>query len=85
MNEPTNEPTAIPHDLSVLRRRLDAVDGVRAAFTSDSEVAVDFKGRRVGSWVPDGNSLLGAFACEPALLCAASEDEAYRLTMGRLA
>lgn len=80
-----NEPTAIPQNLSVLRQRLDAVVGVRAEFASDSEVTVQFNGRRIGNWVPDGKSLMGAFACEAAVLCAASEDEAYRLTLGKLA
>jgi hypothetical protein len=80
-----NEPTAIPQNLSILRQRLDAVDGVRAQFASESEVTVEFNGRPIGNWVPDGKSLTGAFLCEAALLCADSEDEAYRLTMGRLA
>ena len=42
-----------PH-LLALQKRLDAVDGVRAAFASDSQVIAKFKGRRIGQWVPDG-------------------------------
>jgi hypothetical protein len=80
-----NEHTDIPPQLSVLREKLDTVDGVRAEFASDSEVVVEFKGRRIGNWVPDGGNLTGAFACEAALLCADTADEAYRLTIGRLA
>ena len=75
----------ISRHLGSLREKLDSVDGVSAEFASDSEVTVAFKGRRIGRWVPDGDNLTGAFACEAALLCANTADEAYRLTVDRLA
>jgi hypothetical protein len=74
----------IPQPLIALHDKLGAVDGVSAEFRSDSEVVVEFKGHRIGNWVPDGTCLMGAFACEAALLSADSADEAYRLTIGRL-
>lgn len=71
--------------LNVLRQKLDSVEGVSPEFASDAEVIVASKGRRIAHWTPDGAYLTGAFACEAALLCAATADEAYRLTVGRLA
>ena len=80
-----NDPIHTRKHLSALRQKLDSIDGVSAEFASDSEVVVAFKGQLIGHWLPDGNILTGAFACEAALLCADSADEAYRLTVGRLA
>ena len=79
-----NEANHIPLLLETLQKKLDAIDGVRAEHASGSEVNVEFKGRRIGTWVPDGASLAGQFACEGALLCADTADEACRLTVGRL-
>jgi hypothetical protein len=80
-----NESDDIPRHLSTLRQKLDSVDGVHAKFAAASEVAVEFRGRKIGNWIQDGKNLTGAFVCEAVLLCADSVDEAYRLTVGRLA
>ena len=76
--------TAAPH-LRALHDRLEEVDGVSAGFVSQSEIIIAFKGRPIGKWTPDGGNLTGAFACEAVLLCAGTVDEAYQLTIGRLA
>lgn len=70
--------------LTALLTRLGALKGVRAVVTSESEVIVEANGRKVCRWVPDGPRLSGAFACEAALLCADTVDEAYRLTIARI-
>lgn len=70
--------------LESLQTKLDAIDGVSVERASGSEICVAFKGRRIGTWVPDGDSLAGQFDCEGALLCADTADEACRLTVGRL-
>ena len=74
----------IPTPLQNLQTKLDAIDGVRTALTPGPQICVEFKGRRIGTWVPDGHNLAGQFACEGMLLCANTADEACRLTVGRL-
>jgi hypothetical protein len=70
--------------LTALMTRLDALNGVRAALSSGSELIVEANGRKVCHWVPDGAQLTGAFSCEAAKLCANTVDEAYRLTVARI-
>lgn len=70
--------------LTALLARLTALKGVRAAVTSESEIIVEANGRKVCRWAPDGPQLSGAFACEAALMCADTVDEAYRLTVARI-
>jgi hypothetical protein len=70
--------------LKSLQTRLEAIDGVRTDADSNSEISVEYKGRRVGSWTPNGQGLQGQFACEGAILCADTAEEACHLTIGRL-
>lgn len=70
--------------IAALLARLTALKGVRAAVASESEIIVEANGRKVCRWAPDGPQLRGAFACEAAVLCADTVDEAYRLTVARI-
>jgi hypothetical protein len=76
--------TTTSKHLGALCQKLDAVDGVTARFGPDALV-VAFKGHQVAQWMPDGEYLAGAFNCEAALLRAHTAEEAYHLTVGRLA
>lgn len=71
-----------PDHLAVLMTKLDALNGVSAVI-AESGLVVEANGRHVCRWAPDGAHLTGAFPCEAALLCAATVDEAYSLTVGR--
>lgn len=79
-----NDTNHIATPLQSLQTKLDAIDGVRTTLAPGPEVLVEFKGRRVGTWVPDGLTLAGQFSCAGMLLCADTPDEACRLTIGRL-
>ena len=77
-----NDTSHIPL-LNTLQKKLDAIDGMRA-LVSGPATSVEFKGAQIGTWAPEGHVLSGQFACEGALLCADTADEACRLTVGRL-
>lgn len=79
-----NDSNHIPTPLERLQKKLDAINGVRTELASGPEIYVEFKGRRIGAWMPDVHNLAGQFGCEGMLLCADTADEAYRLTVGRL-